>query len=80
MARARARKVRVIEHRPDPDVVRLLRRALADAERGDMVSLAFAGELTGGEIVTGFGGQLDIHRMAGTLERLKLRLLGACSE
>lgn len=60
---------------PAEDVVDTLRRLLAEAEAGSIQAIAIATEVTDRSIGTVFAGNVDVWRMVGALEYLKLRLM-----
>lgn len=61
--------------RPIPQVVWLLRDLLARAQTGEIQSVAVATEADQSSITTGFAGDIDVWRLVGAMEELKLRLL-----
>jgi hypothetical protein len=69
--------LKIHEHAPDGDVVETLRELLAEAERGEIIAIAFATENTGRESATGWAGgeRMNTFAVIGAIERLKHRLL-----
>lgn len=60
----------------DPNVIGLLQKLLADAKRGEVIAIAVAVELREREIAHAYTGKdIDVHRMVGAIEQLKLRML-----
>jgi hypothetical protein len=57
------------------ELVGQLERLLERARTGELVSLAICGELTGREVFSLVGGEIDVFRMLGAVEVTKARVL-----
>lgn len=59
----------------DESLILTLEDLLAQARAGDLVAIVVATEHTGRCIGTAFAGDLDLYRMLGAIESLKLRII-----
>lgn len=60
---------------PDPSVMALLKSLLRQAEAGEIVSLIYSAEVSGGKVEQGYSKIEDIYCMMGQLERMKSMLI-----
>lgn len=63
-----------VEAPVDPELIATLEGLVERARKGEVLSIALCGEMTGREIFTALAGNIDVPRTIGTLEILKLRL------
>ncbi|HET6582107.1 MAG TPA: hypothetical protein VFG69_01645 [Nannocystaceae bacterium] len=59
----------------DPALVELVEHLLEMVRAGEVVALAMAAEHVGRRIGTATSGDMDVYRMLGALESLKLRIV-----
>ena len=65
----------------DTEIVDAISDLLARARGGELLSFAYAVEVRGGAIASGYSGtRRDHHRLCGAMEQLKLRVLNETSQ
>ncbi len=67
-------------HQPDADTIDLLRHLLEQAEAGELQSLIYSAEKSGGDVQTGHTALRNVYEVMGQLERMKYLLQRALNE